>query len=543
MKKRMKQLCALMLAGAMVLGAAGCGGNSSSSAETDSGEGSAAAAADNTMYISVEQESTSTDKVEFPWYNLRLPCILMYRGLVLANPAETEFTGDLAESYEMSEDGLTYTFQMKEGLKWSDGEDLTAEDVVWSIETALKAAQVASTYTTCFSYIQGAQEYIDGTADSVSGMTIDGNTLTITLTDSYAYFLTAMGQFSILPKHCLEDEDPLNLYQSDFWAAPVTSGYYKFDEMTAGSYYTLSINENYEGEKTQIENVVCNFVSSQTTAITSGASDYAFTNSSSDIEVMNADENLTAYYNEYLFYKYLIFNMSGVDGNENAAMQNPLVREAVAYAIDRDALAALYGDVAKVIYNGVPVSDEDNDGMVYEYDPEKAKALLDEAGWDYDYTVRILYYNDDETSQNIIAAICQYLQDIGMKVESTYTSQGTQDLFTTRNYDIGFKGTGPMDAYYSEYMSSSSTFQNIYGGDTAFDESISKLMSATNDEEETAAKTELQQIEEEKLYKVPIMTLGYYTYLNTSRLNVPEDLDMGTPGHRCDIQFTEWSIK
>ena len=100
-----------------------------------------------------------------------------------------------------------------------------------------------------------------------------------------------------------------------------------------------------------------------------------------------------------------------------------------------------------------------------------------------------------------------------------------------------------MDAYYSEYMSSSSTFQNIYGGDTAFDESISKLMSATNDEEETAAKTELQQIEEEKLYKVPIMTLGYYTYLNTSRLNVPEDLDMGTPGHRCDIQFTEWSIK
>ena len=99
MKKRMKQLCALMLAGAMVLGAAGCGGNSSSSAETDSGEGSVAAAADNTMYISVEQESTSTDKVEFPWYNLRLPCILMYRGLVLANPAETEFTGDLAESW------------------------------------------------------------------------------------------------------------------------------------------------------------------------------------------------------------------------------------------------------------------------------------------------------------------------------------------------------------------------------------------------------------------------------------------------------------
>lgn len=55
-----------------------------------------------------------------------------------------------------------------------------------------------------------------------------------------------------------------------------------------------------------------------------------------------------------------------------------------------------------------------------------------------------------------------------MKAESTYTSQGTQDLFTTRDYDIGFKGTGPLDTYYSEYMSNSATFQNIYGGDTAF---------------------------------------------------------------------------
>lgn len=61
-----------------------------------------------------------------------------------------------------------------------------------------------------------------------------------------------------------------------------------------------------------------------------------------------------------------------------------------------------------------------------------------------------------------------------MKAESTYTSQGTQDLFTTRDYDIGFKGTGPLDTYYSEYMSNSATFQNIYGGDTAFDESISR---------------------------------------------------------------------
>ena len=84
------------------------------------------------------------------------------------------------------------------------------------------------------------------------------------------------------------------------------------------------------------------------------------------------------------------------------------------------------------------------------------------------------------------------------QLPATYTSQGTQDLFTTRDYDIGFKGTGPLDTYYSEYMSNSATFQNIYGGDTAFDESISRLMSSTDMEGQNAAKAELQKIEEEK---------------------------------------------
>lgn len=540
MKQRIKKLCAMLIAGTMLFSMVGCSGTESK--ENTKGKTQKEENTDKALYISVEKESTSSDKVEFPWYNLRLPCILMYRSLVLANPAETEFAPDMAE-YEISPDGLVYTFNLKDNLKWSDGEPLTAEDVKWSAETALKATQVTSTFTTCFNYIKGAKEFTEGTADTISGIVIDGNKIIFELTGSYANFLKSMAQFSILPKHSLENEDPLTLYQSDFWAEPVTSGYYKFDEMHAGSYYSLSLNENYEGTKPKIEKVVCNYVSNQTTAITSGASDYAFTNSSSDIEVLNKDENLTGYFNEYLFYKYLIFNMSGADGNQNPAMQNPKVREAVAYAIDRDAIAALYGDVAKVIYNGVPVSDESNDGKVYKYDPEKAKKLLDEAGWDWDYTVRILYYNDDETSKNIIVAIVQYLQDIGMKAESTYTSQGTQDLFTTRDYDIGFKGTGPLDTYYSEYMSNSATFQNIYGGDTAFDESISRLMSSTDMEGQNAAKAELQKIEEEKLYKVPILTLGYYTYLNTSRLNVPEDLDMGTPGHRCDIKFTEWEIK
>ena len=143
----------------------------------------------------------------------------MYRSLVTSNAAETEWYPDMAE-YTVSEDGLTYTFVLQDGLKWSDGEPITADDIVWNIETALKAAQVASAYTTCFGYIQGAAEYADGSAESISGIAVDGNTITISLTAPYAFFLKNLANFSFLPKHCLEDVDPLELYQCDFWKAP-----------------------------------------------------------------------------------------------------------------------------------------------------------------------------------------------------------------------------------------------------------------------------------------------------------------------------------
>ena len=175
------------------------------------------------------------------------------------------------------------------------------------METALKAAQVASAFTSCFGYIEGVKDFLEGTAGSISGIAAEGNTVTFTLTAPYAYFLKNLANFSFLPKHCLEDQDPLELYQSSFWSSPVTSGYYKFDQMVVGSYYTLSLNEYYTGTAPKIEKVVVNFTDNALTALTSGASDYAFFNSASELDVANTVDGLTGYYNEYLFYRYFIF--------------------------------------------------------------------------------------------------------------------------------------------------------------------------------------------------------------------------------------------
>ena len=102
------------------------------------------------LSVTTGDGTTTDDKIPTPWYNRVMATNLMFRSLFLADSNLTNSQPDLAESYEISDDKLTYTIKMKDGLKWSDGEDLTAEDVKFSIETALQAAMINSIYTSAF---------------------------------------------------------------------------------------------------------------------------------------------------------------------------------------------------------------------------------------------------------------------------------------------------------------------------------------------------------------------------------------------------------
>lgn len=107
-----------------------CGGGSTtttSGSTATSGAastGTAAAASDGTLklVLSTTDGSSTDDKVPIPWLNRTMPTNLMFRSLFIADSTLNETSPDLAESYEVSEDGLTYTITLKDGLKWSDGE-------------------------------------------------------------------------------------------------------------------------------------------------------------------------------------------------------------------------------------------------------------------------------------------------------------------------------------------------------------------------------------------------------------------------------------
>ena len=150
MKKSVSRVMAAVMSAAVLAGAlTGCGSKTSETqaAATQAAVETQKAAADTTaaaaaaapaestgdktlkLVLSTNDGSTKDDRVPTPWLNHNMATNLMWRSLLLADSSLTKTSPDLAESVEISEDGLTYTITMKDGLKWSDGEALTADDV------------------------------------------------------------------------------------------------------------------------------------------------------------------------------------------------------------------------------------------------------------------------------------------------------------------------------------------------------------------------------------------------------------------------------
>ncbi len=538
----MKKMLAIVLTAALTAAAlSGCGSGKTASETpatsaaqagetTTAAAGETPAAAEGTLKLAVTtgDGSTTDDKIPTPWYNRIMATNLMYRALFLADSTLTEVKPDLADSYEVSDDGLVYTITLKDGLKWSDGEALTVDDVQFSIETALKAATINSIYTAAFKNIESIKA--------------DGNTITLTMSEPYAAMLNVLAQFAILPKHSLENADPLTLESDPFWTKPVTSGMFALDELNVGNYFTLKLNENYEGTAPKINKVICYFVSDYVTAAQAGNTDYVFGNAADLVEALQGMSNFTAHEVDVLFYKYFIFNMKGIDGNENPAMQNVEVRKAIIEAIDRATLATLYPN-ANVLNSGVPNSSPAYNGFEYKFDADKAKADIAASGYDMSRTLKICYYNNDQTTIDLINTVVYYLEQTGLTVEATLSNDGTTDLFTTRAYDVGFKGKSAfsIDEWYTEYMSTDGLFANIFGGDTAFDELVAKLSKAVNETDRNEVLKQLQALEQENVYKVPVFTVGTYIF-TSSNLVIPAGVEFCNPLYMCDLDFANWEI-
>lgn len=353
-----------------------------------------------------------------------------------------EITYDLAVDYTISEDGLTWTFEILEGVLNSDGSTLTASDVAFTFETAKSSGSVVD-----LSVMESA-------------VALDETTVEFTLKESQITFIYTVAQTGIVPEAS---------YDSSYYENPIGSGPYTLLQWDKGTQVILGINENYYGETPAIEQVTILFMEEDAAylAAQKGLVDVAITNSN---YYDNEIEGMTIQSFETIDNRGLTLPVlpdTGETTAEGYAIGNDVtsdvaIRQALSYGIDRELLIEYclngYGTAAYSECDGMPWANEE---AVVAYDYDYAVSLLEEAGWilnestgirEKDGTVAeftLLYNADDSTRQALSLAVSSEAAKLGIAIEVYGTSW---DDIETKMYSnavlMGWGSQNPIELYY-----------------------------------------------------------------------------------------------
>ncbi|WP_312641492.1 ABC transporter substrate-binding protein [Hydrogenoanaerobacterium sp.] len=231
---------------------------------------------------------------EVPYLNpgFHMSTKVLYDHLVVADAALGSFKGQLASEYKVSADGKVFEFVLKDGIKWHDNEPITAADVKWSYEFATKVPALNSVIGSTLQKVDGYKDYIDGKAEEIKGITIDGNKVTFTFTEVDPNALLTFSQLPPLPKKYFDGIDPINVQQAKYFQAPVGSGPFKIKEVKMGDYTTFVPFEGYHDGKAKIEEIQMYPSGESDPNLVKNASagnvDYAYTKSASDYQALKS---------------------------------------------------------------------------------------------------------------------------------------------------------------------------------------------------------------------------------------------------------------
>ena len=170
---------------------------------------------------------------------------VVFDRLVNADENLTPTDGLLAKTYSVSADGMQMVFELRDGVKWHDGKPFTAEDVRFSIEYLLQIPGLNAIAVNTYSSIKGAQDYLDKKTDHISGIAINGNTVTVTFEKLDPNALLTFSQWPILPSHLLAGSNPITAQQNVFWQNPIGTGPFKVSQTVLGNYGILERNNDY----------------------------------------------------------------------------------------------------------------------------------------------------------------------------------------------------------------------------------------------------------------------------------------------------------
>lgn len=420
-----KRIRALLFTIVMILVITACGSNDTAGSK-------------DSVVIAIGSEPETLDPTK-GWGHGNSPIV---QSTLVKYTANLTFENDLATSYKLSPDGLTWTFTIRDNAKFTDGEKVTATDVAFTLETA-KAAQGSVDLT----YMESAVAW-------------DDTTVIVTLSQPTSIFLNTLASIGIVPEH---------VYGEDYGTHPIGSGPYKFVEWKAQEQIVFTANEDYYGSAPAIKNVTVVFMSEDAAlaAVQAGKVDVAYSSATLGttevkgyhVEAIPSADNrgftLPVLPNEGKTTK------SGAPIGNNVTC-NIEIRQAIAYAIDRQ-------QIVDVVLNGFGrAAYSENDGMpwnnpetVIESDIEYAKKLLADAGWvdtDGDGIVKkdglkaefsCVYPSGDSVRQAVAMAVAEQVKEIGIQIHVEGTSW---DVIMQRMFSeavmMGWGSAIPNETYY-----------------------------------------------------------------------------------------------
>ncbi len=307
---------------------------------------------------------------------------------------------EILESWDVSSDATTITLKVRDGIEWSDGVAVTSADV--SLALRLHLDSRISTRAGRLGGVSGVQAYTDGEADSISGITTpDDSTVVITLDLPDAAWLPNWASLtrlnSMWPAHILGDVPALDIPEHEFFETfPVVNGAYKFVQYVPDQYVELAANENYSLGTPGFDQVFFKIVTeseARLAQLQTGELHFTDQVGAADIERLGDVDGIQVDRATGLNPNIIGFNDASPDFDDER------VKQALVFAIDRDGLCEsvflgfctisdvnvrLVGDQ---IQWAVPTVAE---GMMeYDFDPDRARQLLADAGWDSDTTLNL----------------------------------------------------------------------------------------------------------------------------------------------------------
>lgn len=450
----------------------------------------------------------------------------IFEGLVGTEPGTADPAPLLAESWESSEDGMSHTFTLKEDVTFQDGTPFNAEAVCvnfdrWYNWTGLAASEAFGYY-----YNKLFKGYADTAADAVyKSCTPDGDySVTIELNKPFAGFVASLS----LPSFSMQSPSAMQEFGADevggsaeapqlseyAMGHPVGTGPYAFDEWAPGEQVTLKAYDDYWGDKGQIDEIIFRTIDDPTArrqALESGSIDGYDLVGPADTKALE-DDGFTMVSRPPFTILYLAFNQAVPE------LQDPKVREALSYAVDKDALISQVlpeGTQKAIEFVPEVVNGYNADVTTYDYDPEKAKELLAEAGYDeanplkltFNYPVNVSrpYMPDPE---QIFTVLSSQLSEVG--VETTPVSEEWVEYLdrTTGTSDHGIHLLG-WTGDYNDTDNFVGVFFGQQSSEWGFDnpelfQKLDEARGVSNLEDQTALYEEINEMVAQFIPGVPL---------------------------------------